>query len=225
MSYVGVDGCRNGWIAIEICDGVDPVAHHVGEIGELADLVPNARVVGIDIPIGLPSGGRRRADSEAMEMLGARRSSLFSTPPRQVLEAPTHALATRVAVELTGQGISQQSFALRQKILEVDAWLPLAPWKVVEVHPETSFVAMLGAPAKASKKTWAGMVERRHALASAGIHLDGLRGPAAAAAAVDDMLDAAAAAWTARRVFHGRAQSLPDPVEVAESGIEMAIWV
>ena len=41
----------------------------------------------------------------------------------------------------------------------------------------------------------------------------------------DDLLDAAAAAWTARRVLAGSARPLPDPPEVDSSGRPVAIWV
>jgi len=43
-------------------------------------------------------------------------------------------------------------------------------------------------------------------------------------AAVDDVLDAAAAAWTARRYANGQAQSMPGTPEVFSDGIECAIW-
>ncbi len=71
---------------------------------------------------------------------------------------------------LTLRGISQQAYALGPKILEVERWLPSSPCPVYEVHPEVSFAVLLGEPARASKKTWAGMVERRRALEAAGIH-------------------------------------------------------
>ena len=43
-------------------------------------------------------------------------------------------------------------------------------------------------------------------------------------AAVDDMLDAAVAAWSAARIVRGEARSLPDPPEVDLSGRRVAIW-
>jgi predicted RNase H-like nuclease len=41
---------------------------------------------------------------------------------------------------------------------------------------------------------------------------------------VDDVLDAAIAAWTARRVARNEAQAMPDPPEVFSDGIPSAIW-
>jgi predicted RNase H-like nuclease len=223
---VGVDGCSSGWVAIALGPDGDVSAHHLPAIEQLGAAIPDAEAVGIDIPIGLPEAAApRAADLAARAMLGPRRSSVFTTPVRAALAAVDHAAATAVSVHLTGAGISRQVYALAAKILEVEAWLPSAPWGVWEVHPEVSFARMLGAPARASKKTWAGMTERRAALAAAGIRLDHLPPDATGRAAVDDVLDAAAVAWTARRLLEGTAESLPNPPEIDASGRAVAIWV
>jgi predicted RNase H-like nuclease len=120
-------------------------------------------VIAIDIPIGLPERGHRQADKAAKSVLGQRQNSVFMTPVRAALEAATHGAATAIARGITGSGISQQAFALRSKILEVEDWLPRAPCPVYEVHPEVSFATMIGHPARATKKSWHGMVERRDA--------------------------------------------------------------
>jgi predicted RNase H-like nuclease len=221
---VGVDGCKTGWIAVVLRDGDEPHAHYLPVIDDLPSVAPEAAAVAIDIPIGLPDGGRRDADVQARKFLGARRSSVFLTPVRAAIEAQTHALATRAAVEHTGSGISQQAYALAKKVLEVERWLPSSPCPVYEVHPEVSFAVLLGAPAQAGKKTWAGMVERRRGLAAEGVSLDYVGGPAALRASVDDMLDAAVAAWTARRIVRGQARPFPDPPPLDPSGRHVAIW-
>lgn len=226
MLVVGVDGCKTGWVAVALADHEDPQAYYLPTIHALEPLVSGAGVVAIDIPVGLPTEGPRMADLLARKILGARRSSVFLAPVRDAIEAPTHALATKAALARTGTGISRQAYALGRKILEVERWLPSAPCPVHEVHPEVCFALLLGAPARASKKTWAGMVERRSALEAAGIHLDGISEDslAAARASVDDMLDAAAAAWTAARIARGAAVSFPDPPELDASGNRVAIW-
>ena len=93
-----------------------------------------------------------------------------------------------------------------------------------EVHPEVSFAALAGAPLPDPKTTWAGATHRRRLLAEAGIELPDDLGPAGSGAAVVDVLDAAAAAWTARRVAHGQASPMPDPPEVFSDGLPAAIW-
>ena len=128
-------------------------------------------------------------------------------------------------MELSGRGISRQAYALAAKVFEVEQWLTMTSGRtVVEVHPELTFATMLGAPATHAKKTWAGMIERRDALAREGIRLDGDLGVAGALAAVDDVLDAAAVAWTARRVRDGVAVCHPDPAVPGEDGRAVAIW-
>ena len=224
MSVVGVDACKTGWIAVELRDGEPPVAHFLPHIDAVHRAISRAEIIAIDIPIGLPSSGRREADLAARAVLGKRCNSVFFTPPRDALLAPSHAEATAIASELTGNGISQQSYALRTKILEVEAWLPEALCQVVEVHPEVSFAEMLGHPARASKKTWAGMVERVVALGAHGIHLHEVPGDAAVRALSDDMVDAGAAAWTASRVRSGTARTFPSPPPLDKSGRAIAIW-
>jgi predicted RNase H-like nuclease len=221
---VGVDACKTGWIAVAVDDMGVLAAHYLPGIASLTAIVPDASVVAIDIPIGVPESGRREADLAARSRLGARRNSVFFTPPRAAVEAATHAEATAASVRLTGFGVSQQSFALAPKLLEVDTWVQTAPFPVYEVHPEVSFAVLLGAPASAPKKSWAGMSERRRALESAGLTLDHIHGDAALRAAVDDMLDATVAAWSARRIARGQAVMIPDPAPTGSRGRPVAIW-
>ena len=221
---MGVDACKKGWIAIALRKGTEAQAHFLERIEDLGDAIPDAGGVAIDIPIGLPSEGRRAADIEAKKVLGPRSNSVFFTPVRAALEAPDHPTATRLSEELTGHGISQQSFSLQAKIREVERWLLDAPCPVWEVHPEVSFRYLIGAPATASKKSWAGMVERRSALLAVGIDLDQVTGNGAIMATTDDMLDAAVAAWSAMRLLDGTAQSLPNPPESDAAGRPIAIW-
>ncbi len=224
MTVVGVDGCRKGWIAVELAGGGPPVAHFLDRIDRMDDAVPGADVVAIDIPIGFPRRYPRRADVEARVQLTGQASSVFMTPPRRVLAADTYAEANRLARELLGQGISRQAYGLRQKILEVDAWVDGAGVTVVEVHPELAFREMLGRPARGSKKTWVGMVDRRAAPGAEGIDVDRLDVPVESAAGVDDVLDAAAASWSARRVVAGTAISLPGTAVPGTARRRPAIW-
>ena len=221
---MGVDACKTGWIAVALRDGTGLDAHYLPVIDSLESVARDADAVAIDIPIGLPHRGRREADLQAREFLGSRRNSVFLTPVREAVTAPTHALATQAASDITGAGISRQAYALGRKILEVEAWLPSSSSPVYEMHPEVSFAELLGTPALAPKKTWAGMVERRRGLEAKGISLDQLGGTAALRASVDDMLDATVGAWTARRVAQGQARSFPEPPPLDTSGRQVAIW-
>jgi predicted RNase H-like nuclease len=211
-------------VAVVLRERHAPSAHLLATIDDIAGAAPDAEVVGIDIPIGLSDDRPRQADLAARAAVGPRRSSVFVTPIRAALEAPTHAAATAISVAVTGSGVSQQAFGLRAKIFEVERWLPSAPCAVYEVHPELSFTTMSGRPPTAPKKSWHGMVERRAALAREGIGLDHIDPHVGALVGIDDLLDAAAVAWSARRLRSGHAIALPDPPERDASGRPMAIW-
>ena len=183
--------------------------------------------VGVDMPIGLPDHNRRRSDIEARELLGPRRSSLFWTPPLVVLDAADHDEANRLSKETTSRGLSIQAFHLLPKVREVRAVLnpgdlaTEARPRVAEVHPETSFAVLAGKPMSASKRQPAGQAERLAALASEFDNLDSAPAPLPGAA-LDDLLDAAVAAWTARRMAVGTAIALGQG-EAEATGYPMAI--
>lgn len=232
---LGVDGCKAGWIGIALSQAAagtpsaaPPRAYCAARIGDLvAEASQDAAlaVIGIDIPIGLADAAHRQADLLARKAAGPRWSSVFLTPVRAALEEGDYAAAAAVSRKLTGDGISRQAFALREKILEVDQWLRQAGHRVVEVHPEVSFAELAGAHLRTRKSTWDGMAQRRRLLAAAGVVVPDDLGPAGEKAAVDDVLDAAAVAWTASRVADGRARSLPDPAEPLSDGSACAIWI
>lgn len=82
---------------------------------------------------------------------------------------------------------------------------------------------MAGDPIPDSKKTWAGLEHRRRLLAENGIRFPADLGDAGRQAAPDDILDAAAVAWTAARAAAGTAQPLPDPPDDYDD-FTVAIW-
>lgn len=189
--------------------------------------------VGVDMPVGLPGSERRTADVEARWLLGPRRSSLFWTPPLCVLDAADHAEANRRSRQRTARGLSAQSFALMPKVREVrdalqpNVFAPESRPRAAEVHPETSFAVLAGRPMSVSKKQRAGVDERLEALSD---EFPGIKEAIADASwpgpprpALDDLLDAAVAAWTARRLAAGAALCLGEG-ETDETGYPMNIW-
>jgi predicted RNase H-like nuclease len=219
---VGVDAYRNGWVAIVLRGHAFHCCGAYSGFHALLEDQLDAAVIAVDIPIGLPLSGRRQADVLARAFIGSRRSSVFTTAPRSVLEAPTYQDALATARGLGIAGLSKQSYGLAHRIFEVDTGASIDD-RIVEVHPEVSFRAMAGKPLEFSKKTWNGTSVRRRFLAENGIVLPDDVGHAGVVP-VDDVLDAAAAAWTADRVAGGNAVSLPDPPERLEDGRDAAIW-
>ena len=223
-TVVGIDACPAGWVGVALDQSSHSAAFFGRTVGELLDTAPPVALITIDIPIGLPDQGARAADLAAREVVGARWQSVFLTPIRAALTAPTYGEANATARQQGVAGISRQAYALRTKILEVESWLDQAPAPVFEVHPEVCFATMRSATLATRKKSWAGMEERRALLRAVGIELASDLGPAGRYANADDVLDAAAAAWTAQRLLAGTAHPLPDPPEVDSKGHRIAIW-
>jgi predicted RNase H-like nuclease len=205
---LGVDAAAGGWLGVLLLDGYFAGADLQPTIAALLRTFPDVAVIGVDIPIGLPVGRGRPADTAARAFVGPERaSSVFSTLPAEVLVAPTYAEAAKTAVRILGKSLSHQSYALGDRIFEV-AEIAGSDHRIIEVHPEVGFRALRGEPLRYSKHTWSGITERRTLLAAAGILLpDDL--PGGGHAAPDDVVDAAVAAWSAMRVAQSRSSTLP----------------
>jgi predicted RNase H-like nuclease len=223
---LGVDACKRGWIAIAIERAVTGAyfAEDIQTLIARAEADGPVAIVAIDIPIGLPDRGHRQADLLARAEIGPRWPSVFLTPVREALLADDHATASAINRELTGQGISAQAFALRSKLFQVERWVQRTPVRVVETHSEVCFARLAGGPLTVRKSSWAGAQRRRVLLADAAIRFSRDLGQAGVYAAVDDILDAGAAAWAARQVLSGRAKPIPDPPEIFSDGWPCAIW-
>lgn len=201
IRVAGVDMASGGWAVVVLEGGRVVEAFRCEAFAEALAL--DARVVAVDVPIGIPEREPRPADVEARRFVGSRSSSVFTTPPRPVLEAPTYAEARAVAVELTGKSVSAQTYALRGCVLEVDEYAP-ADERIIEVHPEVSFRELATGPL-ASKRTSHGLAERRALLEGAGIEVP----PQVPRLREPDLLDATVAAWSAARYARGEALPLP----------------
>lgn len=216
------EGKTSGWVAVVLRQDRFTRAAADVSLQQLLKDVGGVVSICIDMPIGLPTDGRPRAcDLAARKFVGPRGSSVFPAPPRKALQAPTYAEATQLCTELTkaGKGMSRQSYGLRGKLFELEP-LARSDARIVEVHPEVSFREMAGIELLASKRTWNGEALRRRLLEGQGIALPDQIGEAGDVPS-DDVLDAAAAAWSAMRVSAGRALPLP---EGSRPGAPMTIW-
>ena len=223
---LGADVCSKGWVGV--ATGLDTTAayfgHTIRELLTVAEAGGDVDVVALDIPIGLADDSRRQADELARRAVGTRWQSVFMTPVREALLADDHVTAILINRRLAGEGVSRQAYGLRTKIFEIDTWIKDRSHTVIEAHPELCFATMAGSPLRTRKKTWAGARQRRQLLDATGIRLPDELGLAGEMAAVDDVLDAAAAAWTARRFAIGQAKAMPADPEMFSDGIQCAIW-
>lgn len=223
VRMTGVDACRGGWVAVSLAGAGPAVTVTVGAC--LATLLAPERdpagttVIGIDMPLGLLETGWREADRAARGLLGPRRSSVFAIPPRAVWAEASYQAANQRCRELTGQGFSVQAWGLRAKLLEANLYRETCGHPLYEVHPELAFGAMAGAPLAASKHTGPGRDLRHRLLARAGIEIPG----GSPATILGDILDAAAVAWSARRIAAGQAVTVPSAPQYDRQGREVAI--
>ncbi|CAN5835356.1 DUF429 domain-containing protein [soil metagenome] len=228
---LGVDAAgKAGWVGVVVDDAgfvsgyLHPVLAGVVADAESAAGAP-LDAIGVDIPIGLVDGPVRAVDVAARRYVGPRRSSVFAAPHPAVVHLGDHAEVNRVLVAWGLPRISVQAFNLFPRVREAAALAAERPlW---EVFPEGSFTAMGGRHLAASKKTWNGQAHRRARLAAAtpSILVPDDLGRVGTVLA-DDVLDAAACAWSALRVAGGTAEPLGDPAEVdPTTGRRIAVWV
>ncbi len=215
----GVDGVPGGWVVARLTGGSVQWSV-VPDAAAVLAVTAGCAAVGVDIPLGLPTGTRRACDDETARALGRARSSVFAVPPREVLAAATHAQACAVARRLTGRGISLQSFHIGPKILDWDA--TPRPVHVVEVHPELALRRLAPDVGFAAKKSARGAGQRIAALHRF-VDVPAALSDLPAGARLDDVLDALAAAWSARRFADGRAEVLG--AEVDDRGRPMRVVV
>jgi len=219
MAHVaGVDGCRGGWVVVIgaaafVCRDFDAV---------LAGLDAET-LIGIDMPIGLLDDhlpGGRVADRAARNRLPGKRSSVFPAPSRCCFGIRSLDQARQRNCRINRQGIN-----LLQKIEDVDARMsPVLQQRVYEVHPELSFAAMNeDRPVLWGKTRPPGRADRRALLEREGLVIPDRPRPYAEVKE-DDLLDACAALWSARRIAAGVASRVPEPPPADARGLRMEIW-
>ncbi|HUT31742.1 MAG TPA: DUF429 domain-containing protein [Sedimentisphaerales bacterium] len=240
FQVAGVDGCRGGW-CVAVARAVNKSGGpHAGPFLAMKSLfvsctfaevlaeTGNCELLCVDIPIGLSDGEAARAcDIEARRLLrGPRASSVFPAPVRPCLLADDYETACAISLEHSGKKLSRQSFALLEKIREVDDLMtPALQNRVREIHPEISFYALNGGVSLLqNKKTVPGQAHRYHLLDRAFTNVgDVLADAAPDGYGMDDALDALVAAWTAAQAVRGKARTLPPGPQRDSRGLRMEI--
>ncbi len=239
--FVGVDGCPSGWFSV----GFDSEGCYELKVfpafSDLLDYYRNAKLVLVDIPIGLPEGpGGRECDDEARDKLKSRRSSVFPVPTRQTVEQVVkspkdHPAANKIELRFACKKVSPQTLAIALKINEVDEALkgrdPRTMPSVREVHPEICFRAFnKGRSMEHPKKRKKGQDERICVLEGIEPRTQAIFNKALSdflrkCVAKDDILDALAAAVTAR-LGHDQLQTIPKcpPKDCKGLPMEMVYW-
>jgi predicted RNase H-like nuclease len=228
-TVIGVDGAPGGWLAVVWGESV---THQLFQ--NLHDLVQlDAEIIAIDMPIGFPVLSGRKVEKIARQILKGKASSLFSVPARAAIENEKASYHEACQINLQHseppKKFSKQSFNIFPKMRELDRLMtPALQARVHEVHPELSFAEMNNRKAALTKKSTAeGRQERTKLLQASGFPWQHLKGPdyLKKHVAENDIVDACACAWTARRILDGRAFSIPDTPDRDARGLVMSITV
>ncbi len=206
-SVIGIDGTSTGWIAsignvrnkslftIKFCEKLD----------RLLSYYPNSVVV-IDMPIELNKKNYlRECDVLAKKYLGKNfQSSVFIPPLKRVLQCSTYQEANKLSKEITGKGLSKQSWHLKNKINEVRGVSKVYN-KLYEGHPECSFKMLKNETLIAKKKSVLGIFERLDLLKKAGLDPLSIRIEIEknSTIKIDDVLDSMVLFITALRIVEG----------------------
>ncbi len=228
-TVVGIDGAPGGWLAVI---WGKTVTHQL--FPNLSDAMQlDGEIVAIDMPIGLPELSGRTVEKIARQMLKGKASSIFSVPARAAIESENASYQEACLINLQlskpPKKFSRQSYGIFPKMRELDRIMtPELQTRIHEVHPELSFAEMNNRKAVLSKKTRAeGRIERIRLLSSSGFPWSQM--PSATYLKKDvadnDIVDACACAWSARRILEGQALCIPDQLEMDKRGLVMSIKV
>lgn len=235
MHTLGIDGCKAGWIAVEIDDEGNGSVGVFDKVYRALIMHPTCDVMLIDMPIGLPDAlhKTRECDAIARKLLGKGLTSrVFEPPPRRVLDMSFYEDACNLCQTIIGKKISRQSFNIAPKIKELDDILRRHRdyvGRVREAHPELAFASMNNRQAlRVSKKQKAGLqgrlqVLQRHYPHARELYNYALNTTQRKDVSRDDILDAMALAVMARSAK--RLRSIPGDPPSDAVGLPMEIVV
>ncbi len=236
MSYIGVDGCKAGWLAIRFIPDTKPEIKLFPRIDLLWQTWgSNCKSLLIDMPIGLSdSQASRECDRYARQLLGgAKAASIFNPPLRAALKSKSWQEAAQINENISGKRISLQSWGIVHKIKELDHFMinnPDLQTIIREAHPELLFTLLnKGSAPRFSKKNSQGIAERLHILKnyyndSEALAIRGFKKFPRKQVQRDDIVDALVLAITAFN-FKDGLRSLPQHPLHDSKGLRMEIVI
>ncbi|MBW3583862.1 MAG: DUF429 domain-containing protein [Euryarchaeota archaeon] len=219
----GADARAGGWVLVLLKGGHLHAMERHRTFPDLLSRAQDAEVVTVDVPLGHddPDGvknkGRRACDISARRFVGPVADRIDLAPPPVLFTYPDRSQAVREATAKGWPTPSERLWSLRERMEEAQAAAQVDD-RIVEVHPELSFHALLREETDRDhlvrpQATWDGLVERLGLL-----HKVGLR-PARSFGGLglvtpQDVLSATVTAWSALRVAERRALSFPETGEI-----------
>ena len=212
---IGIDGCKSGWFSVWENQSGNIVSSIFTNLNDLNNFFKdeNHLVIGIDMPVILSDEIPREADQLARKLLSKKASSVFTAPTPEMLEQPNYEKASLVSKRLFGKSMSLQSWYLFPKIKDVQTMIHHEKMNFYEIHPELSFRAMNNEKViLESKKTFEGFNIRNSLLTThfKYFNFDEIRMQYPKKDVMDDdILDALAVLWSAKRIQSNEASFLP----------------
>lgn len=238
MFFLGVDGCRGGWLVVQLSLHNGWEVNIFEKFSQIWELYAGASLVLVDIPIGLREGSpeegsvdreERYCDKKARKLLGKRGPCVFRVPCRPAIYADSFDEAIAINKKLTGTSIFNATWNIAKKIRETDEFLSgnqQARKVVREIHPELCFWALNGCHVmQYPKRTNNGYAERLSLLKqiyfpSEAILASTLSAYPQTEVKKDDILDALCGAITAILGWQNL-YSIPQPPEKDAKGLPM----
>ena len=206
-NIIGIDGTSTGWIASigSTRNKCLSTIRFSEKLDTILSEYPNSVVV-IDMPIQINKKNYlRECDVLAKKYLGKSfQSSVFIPPLKRVLQCNTYHEANKLSKEITGKGLSKQSWHLKNKINEVRGLTKIYK-QLYEGHPECSFKMLKNETLNEKKKSVLGIFERLDLLRKAGLDPSSLRIELEknSKIKIDDVLDSMVLFITALRIVEG----------------------
>ena len=227
--FVGVDGCKGGWIAASINNGelylnkYNDFSKMIYDIAQFDDML-------VDMVIGLPSNieqYEKRPDRIARKIVKPRTSTIFAVPTRQAVYEFTKEKQKDANLSAIGKGLSEQTVAIIPKMREVDEFL-LANEEYMNViresHPEVCFARLNGEVLMTNKSEKNGITDRVQVLSMFLQDLSEeyvIRSAKRLGCKSDDILDAVCLAVTANLNAQGMAEIIPENPSTDNKGLKM----
>jgi len=154
INWIGIDGCRGGWIIAWLRDGYPAEIRYAESLQPFLKQAPKDAVILIDMILYKPDETSPRPfDRIAKSQLGKWHSRVFPAPPKEALSAQDYPEACQKSFALSGKKISKQCYNLFPKIREANH-SSIHVEQLIEYHPEIAFKQLnANIVVEASKKT------------------------------------------------------------------------
>lgn len=220
--YIGIDGCKGGWIAAIL----DPSGLRIEKYSNMENLVKQNADFSeclVDMVIGLQEKATDvRPDGYARTIISKRASTIFPAPCRQAVYAQNVSEKYDINEKILGKKFTPLTLGIMPKMREMDEFFennPMYKNVIKESHPEVCFSRLLGECIMSKKNTTEGVLERIDIL-SQFIHIDKnylWKREKEIKCNLDDIIDAICLAVTSALAHDGKGEVIPpEPMEDAK---------